>query len=44
MQHLCCNALVRVLYSGVSGQCSHTTPALGYWCVLLTTKRNTCKI
>ena len=25
MQHLLCNALVHVIYSGVSSQCSHTT-------------------
>ena len=24
MELLCCNALVQVTYSGVSGQCSHT--------------------
>jgi len=24
MEHLFCNALVHVIYSGVSGQCSHT--------------------
>ena len=24
MYHLVCNALVHVMYSGVSGQCSHT--------------------
>ena len=23
MYHLFCNALVRVIYSGISGQCSH---------------------
>ena len=27
MKHLFCNALVHVIYSGVSGQCSHTITA-----------------
>ena len=26
MYHLFCNVLVHVIYSGVSGQCSHTIP------------------
>ena len=30
MQHLFCNALVHVIYSGVSGQCSHTITQLTF--------------
>ena len=33
MYHLFCNALVRVIYSGVSGQCSHTISKCAIlWC------------
>ena len=30
MYHLFCNALVHLIYSGVSGQCSHTIPQKKY--------------
>jgi len=30
MYHLLCNTLVHVIYSGVSGQCSHTIQVLSY--------------
>ena len=35
MLHLFCNALVHVIYSGLSGQCSHTIPYIAYTYTML---------